>query len=55
VTSEPISVDGEPLTFGFAAGSEICPLFDRFLAAAAEQGALDTIGEYYGVTASFGD
>ncbi len=43
-------VDGETRTVSFCAGSALRPLFADFLSAARDQGALETIGEYYGVT-----
>lgn len=43
-------VDGETRTVSFGAGSALRPLFADFLNAARDQGALETIGEYYGVT-----
>jgi ABC-type amino acid transport substrate-binding protein len=53
--SAPLIVAGEESRAAFRSGSELRPLFDAFLAAAAEQGALDAIAEYYGVTAELGE
>ena len=48
--ADALRVDGAVRTVGFGAGSALRPLFEDFLTAAREQGALETIGEYYGVT-----
>ena len=52
--SVSLLLEGEELCLCFRADSELRPLFDKFLSAASEQGAMDMIAGYYDVTASLG-